>query len=142
MRASSLSLAPFCRQAHLHAQHRRALRKPAADIEIPEGRRCRVRTAQIRRYSALQEFGIDIVCEEIKTIIHHKVAARVTCIFNVEDVLGAERETYNFQQQQNQQTVAGPAARSTPLRTSVPCYKRKRMASELWAAWAMGHVRP
>ncbi|KAH8116852.1 hypothetical protein DFH11DRAFT_1505549 [Phellopilus nigrolimitatus] len=55
------------------------------------------------------EFGIDIVGEDNKTIIHHKVAARVTCIFNVEDALAAQREAYNFQQQQNQQNVAGPA---------------------------------
>ncbi|KAI5116796.1 hypothetical protein M0805_001798 [Coniferiporia weirii] len=54
------------------------------------------------------EFGIDIVGEDNRTIIHHKVAARVTCIFNVEDALAAQREAYNFQQQ-NQQGGAGPA---------------------------------
>ncbi|KAH8113813.1 SMAD/FHA domain-containing protein [Phellopilus nigrolimitatus] len=54
------------------------------------------------------DFGIDIVCEDNKTIVHHKIAAYITCIFNVEDALGAEREAYNFQQQQNRQTVARP----------------------------------
>ncbi|THH10705.1 hypothetical protein EW145_g1157 [Phellinidium pouzarii] len=56
------------------------------------------------------EFGIDIVGEDNKTIIHHKVAARVTCIFNVEDALTAQRDAYNFQQQQQSQQVAAGAA--------------------------------
>ncbi|KAL5511144.1 hypothetical protein ACEPAH_4359 [Sanghuangporus vaninii] len=54
------------------------------------------------------EFGIDIVGEDNRTIIHHKVAARVTCIFNNEDALVAQREASNFTQQQMQQG-AGPA---------------------------------
>ena len=52
-----------------------------------------------------QEFGIDIVGEDNKTIIHHKVAARVTCIFTAEEALATQREAYNFQQQSQQ---AGP----------------------------------
>ncbi|KAH8075992.1 hypothetical protein BXZ70DRAFT_963418 [Cristinia sonorae] len=37
------------------------------------------------------EFGIDIVGEDNKTIVHHKVAARVLCIFNEQDAQTAAR---------------------------------------------------
>ncbi|KAI6132396.1 hypothetical protein EV401DRAFT_1917556 [Pisolithus croceorrhizus] len=43
------------------------------------------------------EFGIDIIGEDNKTTIHHKVAARVMCIFTEEDVQAAAR----FEQMQN-----------------------------------------
>lgn len=33
-----------------------------------------------------QEFGIDIVGEDNRTIIHHKVAAKVFCVFGPEDL--------------------------------------------------------
>ncbi|KAJ7074466.1 hypothetical protein C8F01DRAFT_1100571 [Mycena amicta] len=46
------------------------------------------------------EFGIDIVGEDNKTIIHHKVAARVACIFNEQQAAIAARAEQ--QQQQNQ----------------------------------------
>lgn len=36
-----------------------------------------------------QEFGIDIVGEDNKTIIHHKVAARVVCVFTEQDAQAA-----------------------------------------------------
>lgn len=38
-----------------------------------------------------QEFGIDIVGEDNKTIIHHKVAARVVCVFSDQDAQAAAR---------------------------------------------------
>ncbi|OBZ78501.1 hypothetical protein A0H81_02129 [Grifola frondosa] len=42
------------------------------------------------------EFGIDIVGEDNKTIIHHKVAARVLCVFTELDAQAAQRaETQN-----------------------------------------------
>jgi hypothetical protein len=37
------------------------------------------------------EFGIDIIGEDNKTIIHHKVAARVVCVFSDQDALVAAR---------------------------------------------------
>lgn len=43
------------------------------------------------------EFGIDIIGEDNKTTIHHKVAARVMCVFTEEDVQTAAR----FEQMQN-----------------------------------------
>jgi len=36
-----------------------------------------------------QEFGTDIVGEDNKTIIHHKVAARVFCVLNEQDAQAA-----------------------------------------------------
>jgi hypothetical protein len=38
-----------------------------------------------------QEFGIDIVGEDNKTLIHQKVAARVICVFNEADAADALR---------------------------------------------------
>ncbi|KZS89265.1 SMAD/FHA domain-containing protein, partial [Sistotremastrum niveocremeum HHB9708] len=38
------------------------------------------------------EFGIDIVSEDNRTIIHHKVAARVTCIFTPEDAMREQQQ--------------------------------------------------
>ncbi|ESK86420.1 cell cycle arrest in response to pheromone-related protein [Moniliophthora roreri MCA 2997] len=64
------------------------------------------------------EFGIDIVGEDNKTIIHHKVAARVLCILSDHDLqMAARAEQHqqiqhgNIQQQQQQhqqQTLNGP----------------------------------
>lgn len=39
----------------------------------------------------IQEFGIDIVGEDNKTIVHHKVAARVVCVFSDQDAQAAAR---------------------------------------------------
>ncbi|KAF7313227.1 Glycosyltransferase family 69 protein [Mycena kentingensis (nom. inval.)] len=49
------------------------------------------------------EFGIDIFGEDNKTIIHHKVAARVACIFNEQQAAIAARAEQQQQQQQQQQ---------------------------------------
>jgi hypothetical protein len=38
-----------------------------------------------------QEFGIDIIGEDNKTTIHHKVAARVLCVFTEDEVQVAAR---------------------------------------------------
>ena len=48
----------------------------------------------------LKEFGIDIVGEDNKTIIHHKVAARVVCVFSEQDAQVAARAEAHQQQQQ------------------------------------------
>lgn len=67
-----------------------------------------------------QEFGIDIVGEDNKTIIHHKVAARVVCVFNEQDAQVAARaeqhQQQHLQQQQFLQQQATPGAPS-PLST-------------------------
>jgi hypothetical protein len=52
-----------------------------------------------------QEFGIDIVGEDNKTIIHHKVAARVVCVFSEQDVQAAARA----EQHQSSGLVAIPS---------------------------------
>jgi hypothetical protein len=47
-----------------------------------------------------KEFGIDIVGEDNKTVIHHKVAARVVCVFSEQDAQVAARAEAHQQQQQ------------------------------------------
>ncbi|KIK89944.1 hypothetical protein PAXRUDRAFT_831735 [Paxillus rubicundulus Ve08.2h10] len=49
------------------------------------------------------EFGIDIIGEDNKTTIHHKVAARVICVFTEEDVQLAARA----EQMQNNTSIPG-----------------------------------
>jgi hypothetical protein len=50
-----------------------------------------------------KEFGIDIVGEDNKTIIHDKVAARVVCVTSEHDAQVAARADAHEQQQQRQQ---------------------------------------
>ncbi|OSX63155.1 hypothetical protein POSPLADRAFT_1138902, partial [Postia placenta MAD-698-R-SB12] len=50
------------------------------------------------------EFGIDIVGEDNKTIIHHKVAARVVCVFTEQEAQAAARA----------EAQAGPASYGPP----------------------------
>jgi hypothetical protein len=59
------------------------------------------------------EFGIDIVGEDNKTIIHHKVTARVVCVFTEQDAAVAARAeqhalALHLQQQQHQNPHAHP----------------------------------
>ncbi|KIK53201.1 hypothetical protein GYMLUDRAFT_116632, partial [Collybiopsis luxurians FD-317 M1] len=57
------------------------------------------------------EFGIDIVGEDNKTIVHHKVAARVVCIFSEADVqMAARAEQHSIQHMQQ----FGPGAGGGP----------------------------
>ena len=37
------------------------------------------------------EFGIDITSEDAKTIVHHKVAARIFLVMNADDAVAASR---------------------------------------------------
>ncbi|WVQ79848.1 hypothetical protein IAT38_001948 [Cryptococcus sp. DSM 104549] len=43
------------------------------------------------------EFGIDIVSEDNRTIVHHRVAAKAYCVFNQEDAAFSARELVNYQ---------------------------------------------
>ena len=54
-----------------------------------------------------QEFGIDIVGEDNKTIVHHKVAARVVCVFTELDAQAAQRAEAQAQQQGAQGYMGG-----------------------------------
>ncbi|WWD21686.1 hypothetical protein CI109_106172 [Kwoniella shandongensis] len=56
------------------------------------------------------EFGIDIVSEDNRTIVHHKVAAKVYCVFGPEDAALSARELVNYQNQDNRgmRRTAGP----------------------------------
>ncbi|KAJ2931279.1 hypothetical protein H1R20_g5887, partial [Candolleomyces eurysporus] len=61
------------------------------------------------------EFGIDIVGEDNKTIIHHKVAARVICVFTEQDAqVAARAEQHQAQQQYHQHQQAAAAAAGGP----------------------------
>lgn len=44
-----------------------------------------------------QEFGIDIVSDDNKTIIHHKVAAKVFLVLSHEDAIAAGRLVVDFE---------------------------------------------
>ncbi|KAJ3808060.1 hypothetical protein F5876DRAFT_90246 [Lentinula aff. lateritia] len=58
------------------------------------------------------EFGIDIIGEDNKTIVHHKVAARVMCILSEQDAqIAARAEQYQMQQMQQ---FAGPSSSLSP----------------------------
>ncbi|KAF8063539.1 hypothetical protein FPV67DRAFT_1585724 [Lyophyllum atratum] len=60
------------------------------------------------------EYGIDIVGEDNKTIIHHKVAARVVCVFTEQDAQVAARAE-QLQQQHLQQYQSSPGQGSSML---------------------------
>jgi len=51
----------------------------------------------------LKEFGIDIVGEDNKTIVHHKVVARVVCVFTEQDI----QAVAHVEQQQQPQNPQG-----------------------------------
>ncbi|OCH86578.1 hypothetical protein OBBRIDRAFT_761124 [Obba rivulosa] len=55
------------------------------------------------------EFGIDIVGEDNRTIIHHKVAARVFCVFNEQEAQAAARAEAQ-QSPTSHASAANPAA--------------------------------
>ncbi|KAF8170657.1 hypothetical protein K438DRAFT_206023 [Mycena galopus ATCC 62051] len=60
------------------------------------------------------EFGIDIVGEDNQTIIHHKVAARVSCVFNEQQARAEQQQ--NIQSQYTQSSImpqAGPPGSSS-----------------------------
>ncbi|KAF8547029.1 hypothetical protein OG21DRAFT_1517678 [Imleria badia] len=74
----------------------------------------------------LMEFGIDIIGDDNKTIIHHKIVARVLCMFTEEDVRDAAR----IERMQNMPTVPGSPAQpgtSGPERTQTE--KRRQAVS-------------
>ncbi|KAJ7603989.1 hypothetical protein DFH06DRAFT_1487894 [Mycena polygramma] len=54
------------------------------------------------------EFGIDIVGEDNKTIIHHKVAARVSCIFNEQQARTDQQQNQGQYTQSPMHAQAGP----------------------------------
>lgn len=46
----------------------------------------------------LQEFGIDIVGEDNKTVVHHKVSSKAFVVFTQQDVEASARELQAYQQ--------------------------------------------
>ncbi|KAF7326400.1 Glycosyltransferase family 69 protein [Mycena venus] len=59
------------------------------------------------------EFGIDIVGEDNKTIIHHKVAARVSCIFNEQQARADQQQNQGQYSQSSMLPQAGPQGASS-----------------------------
>ncbi|GAA5905174.1 hypothetical protein JCM6882_000400 [Rhodosporidiobolus microsporus] len=49
------------------------------------------------------EFGIDILTEDTKTIVHHKVAAKVHLVLNADDAAASSREINNWYRSANEQ---------------------------------------
>ena len=68
----------------------------------------------VSRPSSPQEFGIDIVGEDNKTIVHHKVAARVVCVFTELDAQAAQRAEAQAQQQGAGGYMVGMPNQPTP----------------------------
>ncbi|KAF5342727.1 hypothetical protein D9757_014481 [Collybiopsis confluens] len=69
------------------------------------------------------EFGIDIVGEDNKTIVHHKVAARVVCIFSDQDAqMAARAEQHQLAQysssQQPSSFASSPSSSNNPQGSS------------------------
>lgn len=59
------------------------------------------------------EFGIDIVGEDNKTVVHHKVAARVACILSEQDAQTAARAEQHHMQHLQQQYSNSPSPSPT-----------------------------
>ncbi|GAA6039391.1 hypothetical protein JCM8097_002832 [Rhodosporidiobolus ruineniae] len=62
------------------------------------------------------EFGIDILTDDTKTIVHHKVAAKVHLVLNADDALASSREINNWYRsasaEQQQHAQSNPALHS------------------------------
>jgi hypothetical protein len=58
-----------------------------------------------------QEFGIDIVGEDNKTVIHHKVAARIVCVFSEQEAqIAARAEQHQSTSSLAMSSHAGPSS--------------------------------
>ncbi|KAJ9122277.1 hypothetical protein QFC22_001697 [Naganishia vaughanmartiniae] len=57
------------------------------------------------------EFGIDIISEDNKTIVHHKVSAKAYCVFNVDDAGSSARELSQYYPHDPRQSM-GPQRRN------------------------------
>ncbi|ORX35850.1 hypothetical protein BD324DRAFT_629248, partial [Kockovaella imperatae] len=64
------------------------------------------------------EFGIDIVSEDNRMIVHHKVAAKVYCVLNAVDANLSARELQNYQGQDSRSRRANGASQGNPLAQS------------------------
>ncbi|GAA6062957.1 hypothetical protein JCM10212_005347 [Sporobolomyces blumeae] len=51
------------------------------------------------------EFGIDILTDDTKTIVHHKVAAKVHLVMNSDDAVASSREFNNWYRQAGEQNL-------------------------------------
>src|SRR5882762_8630377 len=67
----------------------------------------------------VQEFGINIVGEDNKMIIHHKVAAQVVCVFSEQDPFVAAHAEQHQQQHQHQHQHGQYSAKNLSAKPSL-----------------------
>ncbi|BGP27549.1 cell cycle arrestin response to pheromone-related protein [Rhodotorula toruloides] len=65
------------------------------------------------------EFGIDILTEDTKQVVHHKVAAKVHLVMNSEDAIASSREINNWYRSSEQLPRARPPPRTTPAQNGL-----------------------
>ncbi|BGO95423.1 hypothetical protein NBRC10512_001391 [Rhodotorula toruloides] len=65
------------------------------------------------------EFGIDILTEDTKQVVHHKVAAKVHLVMNPEDAIASSREINNWYRSSEQIPRARPPPRTTPAQNGL-----------------------
>ncbi|POY73091.1 hypothetical protein BMF94_3929 [Rhodotorula taiwanensis] len=67
------------------------------------------------------EFGIDILTDDTKQIVHHKVAAKVHLVLNAEDAIASHREINNWYRSAGEQSLnrARAPPRSVPAQTGL-----------------------
>ncbi|GAA5989974.1 hypothetical protein JCM10908_002403 [Rhodotorula pacifica] len=63
------------------------------------------------------EFGIDILTDDTKQIVHHKVAAKVHLVLNAEDAIASHREINNWYRSAGEQSLNRSRA---PPRSAMP----------------------
>ncbi|GAA5877832.1 hypothetical protein JCM3774_000190 [Rhodotorula dairenensis] len=64
------------------------------------------------------EFGIDILTDDTKQIVHHKVAAKVHLVLNAEDAIASHREINNWYRSAGEQSLNRSRAGGPPPRAS------------------------
>lgn len=60
------------------------------------------------------EFGIDILTDDTKQIVHHKVAAKVHLVLNAEDAIASHREINNWYRSAGEQSLNRSRATAPP----------------------------
>ncbi|BGP58151.1 hypothetical protein JCM8202_002550 [Rhodotorula sphaerocarpa] len=67
------------------------------------------------------EFGIDILTDDTKQIVHHKVAAKVHLVLNAEDAIASHREINNWYRSAGEQSLNRSRAppRTVPAQTGL-----------------------
>lgn len=78
----------------------------------------------------MQEFGIDIVSEDNRTIVHHKVAAKVYCVFGPDDAALSARQVAGLESL----LTSGSSSTTRPRITGGDQQLHRRIN---WSRWAL-----